>query len=171
MPKTPEEKAAYIKAWKAANADKVKAYLASAQAKRKANWGDFLDSEKVRYQKRKEIILERQRAYRQKNAESRAETLKRYNEKKPHVAMEAYAARRARKKSAIPHWVDRKEVREIYAECRRITKATGIKHEVDHIIPLAGKNVCGLHVPWNLQIITMSENRRKWCSVGDPQAA
>ena len=44
---------------------------------------------------------------------------------------------------------------------RSYSARTGVRHEVDHIIPIAGKNVCGLHVPWNLAVVTMAENRAK----------
>lgn len=55
-------------------------------------------------------------------------------------------------------WID-----SIYNEARALTKQTGIQYSVDHIVPLRGENVCGLHVPWNLQIMTKSEN----CSKGN----
>lgn len=64
------------------------------------------------------------------------------------------ASRRAQKKRAQPSWVDTKELTEIYKNCPK-----GL--EVDHIIPLQGKEVCGLHVPWNLQYLTRSENAKK----------
>ena len=50
---------------------------------------------------------------------------------------------------------------ELYDLAQRRTIITKIPWEVDHIIPLQNKIVCGLHVPWNMQVITRSENRTK----------
>jgi hypothetical protein len=50
---------------------------------------------------------------------------------------------------------------EFYKESTRLTKETGIPHEVDHIIPLQGEIVSGLHVPWNLRVVTKEVNRKK----------
>lgn len=69
--------------------------------------------------------------------------------------------RRAATKAATPMWADFDRIREIYREARRLTLETGVKHEVDHIIPVQGKIVTGLHVPENLRVVTKAENRRK----------
>jgi len=50
------------------------------------------------------------------------------------------------------------EIKNIYKECINKTKTEGEKFHVDHIVPLFGKNVCGFHVPWNLQTLTAKEN-------------
>jgi hypothetical protein len=64
-------------------------------------------------------------------------------------------------KQACPTWANLKQIQEIYAKAAKLTKETGLRHHVDHIIPLRGKNVCGLHVPCNLQVLTAVENLRK----------
>lgn len=71
------------------------------------------------------------------------------------------ANRRARLKSATPKWVDFDKIYEIYQKCAEISSVTGIEYHVDHIIPLQGKNVCGLHVDYNLQILSWEENIKK----------
>lgn len=62
---------------------------------------------------------------------------------------------------ATPNWADKKAIKAIYEEARRRTLASGIPHEVDHVLPIQGRKVCGLHVEYNLQILTASENISK----------
>jgi hypothetical protein len=71
------------------------------------------------------------------------------------------AKRRSSLLSATPPWADMRAIRRIYEECAARTMDTNVAHHVDHIVPLQGKKVCGLHVPWNLQILTQSENCSK----------
>lgn len=65
------------------------------------------------------------------------------------------SARRAAKLRATPPWVDLKEIEKIYI------KASKRGLVVDHEIPLQGKGVRGLHVPWNLQLLTRKQNGKK----------
>ena len=76
-------------------------------------------------------------------------------------------AHRTKKLQARPPWCKAESFRPIYDECVRKTRETGVQHEVDHIVPLRGKKVSGLDVPWNLQILTKEENRHKHNRFGE----
>lgn len=59
---------------------------------------------------------------------------------------------------ATPPWVDDDQVEMIYIEAWRMGILTGLPYHVDHIVPLTNEAVCGLHVPWNLQVIPGRRN-------------
>ena len=85
------------------------------------------------------------------------------NRGKSNAIKKAYKLAKSR---ACPKWVYsnkalRQEIDEIYKIADARSRETGVVHHVDHVIPLRGKNVSGLHVPWNLQILTYSENCSK----------
>jgi hypothetical protein len=72
--------------------------------------------------------------------------------------------RKRRHRMATPKWVtdaQKRQMKNLYAVAQRLTQTTGVRYVVDHIVPLRSDVVCGLHVPWNLQVITQDENLRK----------
>lgn len=64
-------------------------------------------------------------------------------------------------KRATPAWANKFFIAEAYHIAKAREKALGGKWHVDHIVPLRGKNVCGLHVETNLQVIPAKVNLRK----------
>jgi 5-methylcytosine-specific restriction endonuclease McrA len=82
--------------------------------------------------------------------------------------------RRRKHRDATPSWLTRKqrtEIRAIYQAAILSTQITGQRYVVDHIYPLRSEVVCGLHVPWNLRILTQEENLRKSNTLpGDEEA-
>lgn len=64
-------------------------------------------------------------------------------------------------KRVTPPWSDLKAIAAVYAERDRLTEKTGVPHHVDHIIPIKGERVTGLHVAANLRVIPATENIRK----------
>ena len=62
---------------------------------------------------------------------------------------------------SVPDWCDWKAVQLMHELKRRLTAATGVEHVVDHIVPLNHPYVCGLTVPWNLQVVTRAQNANK----------
>jgi len=72
--------------------------------------------------------------------------------------------RRRRHRHATPLWLthkQRQEIKNLYTQAVTLSSITGERYVVDHIIPLLNPAVCGLHVPWNLRVITQEENLKK----------
>lgn len=72
--------------------------------------------------------------------------------------------RRRRHRQATPAWLTQEQrdaIKQLYIQAQKLTELTGVRYEVDHIIPISHDDVCGLHVPWNLQVIPKEENLKK----------
>lgn len=104
---------------------------------------------------------EENKARRRKNVMARYYWLRENN---PPAFSRMQDQRKVMLRFATPTWVQKlyaDQMRDIYWSAARRTRETGIEHHVDHIIPIRHENVCGLHVPWNLQVITASQNLTK----------
>ncbi len=83
-------------------------------------------------------------------------------------------ARRRKHREATPAWLTRTQkaqIRHIYQIAITMSKTTGKQYVVDHIYPLRSEAVCGLHVPWNLRILTQEDNLRKSNTLPDDSEA
>lgn len=105
--------------------------------------------ERQKYKERKDYFSEKNRKYRMQNPQK--------------FAFHASKSRRG-KKFATPEWLSSDQLNQIerfYEHARDCTITVGEKYQVDHMVPLKGKNVCGLHVPWNLQVLPSDMNISK----------
>jgi hypothetical protein len=71
------------------------------------------------------------------------------------------AKRRAAELRATPKWADQSAINAVYKMARTLEIAERRKYHVDHVIPLRGANVCGLHIAENLAPIPARENAAK----------
>jgi len=126
-----ESRSAYNKSWRENNQDKVKS------------------KSKTYYQDNKDSILSYARDWRYGNKDK----------------MTSYGAtRRSSKLQACPSWLSdfqKAEIESIYNLAKDCSIVSGQIYHVDHIVPLRGKSVCGLHVPWNLQVLPSDINLSK----------
>jgi len=133
-------------AWTAKNKEK--------QLKAQKEWyARNKDKEKERHQKiykeNKDRILEVNREWRSKNSHKMLHYTRKYQ---------------LSKIQRTPKWLTEDHLVQIeafYLYSKMLSDALGVQYHVDHIVPLQGENVSGLHVPWNLQVITASENMSK----------
>jgi hypothetical protein len=139
---TKDEKAKYNKEYREANIEQIQIQKA---AYREAN---------------REKLKEKQRAFKEANPDYQ----KRYEQTNADKMRAKTAKRRALKLQATPLWLSttqEQEIENVYRQSMQLECQTGVPYHVDHIVPLQGVNVCGLHVPWNLRVIPAKENLSK----------
>lgn len=157
----PNKAAEYCKKWRDSNPDKSseanrtwyaknrRRKLANDKLRRELNLQKFLTRERASYQRNREAHLAKNALWRERNS----------------AAIAAHSAkRRSAKAERTPPWLSveqHEEILKFYVDALEISTVSGIPHHVDHIVPLRGKTVSGLHVPWNMQIITATENLKK----------
>lgn len=113
------------------------------------------------YEKNREVVIARAAA---RPSEEKKKHKLAYKEANPELYKALTSVRKRRHRSATPPWVTKEqklEIRKLYLNAQHLTKLTGERYVVDHIVPLISPEVCGLHVPWNLRVMTQEENLKK----------
>lgn len=149
------------KAYKNINKEKIKT---NREIKHKINPEKRKEEAKRYISKVKEKIVAKTRAWRKRNPEKVKSSGKKWRKANPGVAQAIAAKRNAAKLERTPKWLTEdhfKEIESYYRIAKELEEIKGEKYHVDHIIPLQGKTVSGLHVPWNLRVITAKENLGK----------
>jgi hypothetical protein len=113
------------------------------------------------YRKRREKNIEYAKKWAQENRARRRQHANNWHKRNRDKSSAAYYRYMAGKLQRIPAWADLDAIAMFYEIARRVTQCTGIRFEVDHIVPLRGRDVSGLHVPNNLRVIPKSMNSRK----------
>lgn len=140
--------------WQDANRDKVKGYVRKSCKK-------AYDADPEKYRNKSRI----------KRIEDPLKVREIAKKSYKKIYSSRYARERSRlnqlsasRRAATPKWlsaIDKAMIQEFYDIAKAKETQTGMIYHVDHIFPINGGNACGLHVPWNLQILTQSENCSK----------
>jgi hypothetical protein len=129
----------YKRAYHAANGDKERAYRAANR--------DALRAYNV--------------AYRASNLKTSRASSRKWAAENPDKVRARDAKRFAADIRRLPVWADLKQIEKFYADAQSRIISTGEPHQVDHVIPLQGELVSGLHVHTNLQVLSKADNLRK----------
>lgn len=122
---------------------------------------DLVAKNRRYYAENKDAVNAQKRQYWSKNRERMKAARLQWKQANAHIVRHLNTARKSRIKIATPPWADLEAIKAVYAEARRLTNETGVFHHVDHVIPINGDLVCGLHVHWNLRPLPWRENISK----------
>lgn len=120
-----------------------------AKLKYRTNIDTYRQKRKAQYAATKEASKEKTREWKLLNRSKVAAT---------------NAKRRAAKRKATPSWLTEDQLQQIeffYWLAADLKSVTGESYHVDHVVPLQGTHVCGLHVPWNMQVLPSDVNIEK----------
>lgn len=145
----------------------IKNEWVQAAARRKEYFDQYNKSEAGKkskqkyYEANKDLVKARAAA---RTPEEKQRWKKKHKLSNPEYYKTLTSLRKRRHKNATPQWLtykQKQEIRQLYMIAITMSATTGERYVVDHIVPLISPMVCGLHVPWNLRVITQEENLRK----------
>lgn len=149
------------KVYASLNKDKIrsaqKAYVKRHPERRKESCAKYLEVNRGKHN----LAV---RKWQDKNPEKVKSISSKWKKDNPDKHRATQAQRRAVKLRATPGWLSKdqiSDIKSVYSLASKLGKFFGIDYHVDHIVPLKGKGVCGLHVPWNLQILEARLNKSK----------
>jgi hypothetical protein len=170
----------YVRAWTLRNGERVKALrkakyeenrrsnIENARAWAKRNPAKVLASQRARAGVNREKNRAARKDWETRNPAAVMESLKRYRERnRPKIRARLAVSKEGRDKRRVL-WANQDAIIEIYRQAELMTQTTGRLHVVDHIIPLQGRDVSGLHVETNLRVIERHENACKHNSWESP---
>jgi 5-methylcytosine-specific restriction endonuclease McrA len=153
-----EREKEWAKRYQAKYPERHRARLAANNLKRRDAIKAWYEANKDRRRATALAYREKKNAARRANREKAREYEARIRAEQPHKHRIKNANRIARELRATPLWLTVGQYRDM-EEWYILGATLGL--DVDHIVPLRGKTVCGLHVPWNLQLLTQSKNAAK----------
>jgi hypothetical protein len=134
------------------------------QAYREANTERIAEGKRQWKLANKDHVVARDRLYAEKHPERRTQARKKWTAANPGKDTASKARNHQSRQKRTPPWLSVDDVwliEQAYELAAVRTKMFGFSWHVDHIIPLNGRSVSGLHVPTNLQVIPWQENLRK----------
>lgn len=155
---TLEKEREYALRWRTKNPKRYRETVRRSNEKRREKYKEWRQANAERLKKYNVAYRPIKNAKRRAARAKTVEYERRVRAEAPHKHRAKKARRRARQANASPRWLtpeQLKEIRDWYE------LAVMLDMEVDHVMPLMGATVCGLHVPWNLQLLTRTENAAK----------